>query len=289
MKHQSLKGVLFMVAAATLWSLGGVLTKSIPFDALTISLVRGTLAAVMIGLAKGSFTIVWSRIHIQAGFFIFITTVLFIYANTLTTAANAIMLQYTSILFIIVLNKLFYNIKAHRIEKRTFVIVLIGMILFFFQDLNYGEQLGNLLALGSGIGFAFVFVLHKHPRAQPLESIYLGQLLSLILLPMLWLDSSLTLEPLPWVLLVFMGLIQLGLAYVFFAKGIKLISALRANLITTIEPILNPLWVFLVLGERIHPFSLVGGALILGAITWMNISITKLTHHDDKLEATKIT
>ena len=191
----SLKGVFFMVAAATLWSLGGVLSKAIPFDALTISLVRGTLAALMIGIAKGSFRITWSRIHVQAGFFIFMTTVLFINANKMTTAANAIMLQYTSILFIIILNKLMYQLSPHRVEKRTFLFVCIGMMLFFFQDINIEAQFGNLLALASGLCFAFVFVLHKHPNAQPLESTYLGQLMSLILLPMLWLDSSITFIP----------------------------------------------------------------------------------------------
>lgn len=283
-KMEPLKGSLFMFGAATLWSLGGVLSKAIPFHPLTISLIRGLLAAIMIGFAKGSFKIHFNRHHFFAGLFMFLTTVLFISANKLTSAANAIMLQYTSIIFIILLNKFFYKISPHRVEKRTFVFVVLGMILFFFQEINFEAQIGNLLALGSGITFAFVFVLNKHPLAQPLESTYLGQLLSIILIPMLWFDSSITFEMQPWLLLLFMGLVQLGLGYVFFAKGIGHISALSANLITTIEPILNPLWVFLILGELIHPLSFLGGAIILGSIVWMNISITSVTSKSILLE-----
>ncbi len=281
--HQ-LKGSLFMIGAATLWSLGGVLSKAIPFHPLTISLVRGLLAAIMIGAVKGSFNIKLNRHHVFAGLFMFLTTVLFISANKLTSAANAIMLQYTSIIFIIILNKLFYKISPHAIEKRTFVFVVLGMILFFFQEINFEAQMGNILALGSGITFAFVFVLNKHPLAQPLESTYLGQLMSIVLVPMLWFDTSLTFEVQPWLLLLFMGFVQLGLGYVFFAKGIGHISALSANLITTIEPILNPLWVFIILGELIHPLSLIGGFIIIGSILWMNISITSLTSKTMSLE-----
>lgn len=280
----SLKGSLYMGLAATLWSLGGVLSKAIPFHALTISLVRGLLAAFMIGLVKGSFKFNLSRHHLRSGLFMFLTTVLFISANKLTTAANAIMLQYTSIIFIIILNRLMYHIKPHPIEKRTFWLVLIGMGLFFFQDIEFNAQIGNLLALGSGICFAFVFVLNKHPNAQPLEATYIGQTMSIVLLPMLWIDSSLTFEPIPWILLMFMGLVQLGLGYVFFAKGIGHISALSANLITTIEPILNPIWVFIFLHEVITWYSILGGLVIIGSIVWMNVSITSVTRKTILLE-----
>lgn len=280
----SLKGSLFMLLAATLWSLGGLLSKAIPFNALTISLVRGLLAAFMIGIVKGSFTLKINRYNVFSGFFMFLTTVLFISANKLTSAANAIMLQYTSILFIILLNQLFYRLKPHPIERRTFFIVLVGMLLFFFQDIQLDAQIGNLLALGSGLSFAFVFVLNKHPLVEPLESTYLGQLMSIVLLPMLWLDTTLTFEAVPWILLIFMGIVQLGLGYVFFAKCIQLISALSANLITTIEPILNPIWVFFILGESIHINSILGGAIIIGAIGWMNISITSVNKQTILLE-----
>lgn len=285
-QHNSspLKGSIYMILAATLWSLGGVLSKAIPFHALTISLVRGLLAAGMIGLVKGSFRFNLNRHHIRSGLFMFLTTVLFISANKLTTAANAIMLQYTSIIFIIILNRLIYHIKPHPIEKRTFLLVLLGMGLFFFQDIEFNAQIGNLLALGSGMCFAFVFVLNKHPNAQPLEATYIGQAMSIVLLPILWFDSSLSFEPIPWILLIIMGLVQLGLGYVFFAKGIGHISALSANLITTIEPILNPIWVFIFLQEVITWYSILGGLVIIGSILWMNVSITSVTRKTILLE-----
>jgi len=273
----SLKGSLYMILAATLWSLGGLLSKAIPFHALTISLVRGLLAAGIIGLIKGSFKFHFSRHHLWSGLFMFLTTVLFISANKLTTAANAIMLQYTSIIFIIILNRFLYQIKPHPVEKRTFLLVLLGMGLFFFQDIEFNARVGNLLALASGVCFAFVFVLNKNPKVDPLEATYIGQTMSIILTPMLWIDSSLTFDFIPWILLTFMGLVQLGLGYAVFAKGIRHISALRANLITAIEPILNPLWVFIFLHEVISWYSILGGLVIIGSIIWMNISITSVT------------
>ncbi len=108
--------------------------------------------------------------------------------------------------------------------------------------------------------------------------------MSIILLPMLWLDSSLSFEPIPWILLIIMGIVQLGLGYVFFAKGIAHISALSANLITTIEPILNPIWVFIFLQEIITWYSILGGLVIIGSILWMNISITSVTRKAVLLE-----
>jgi drug/metabolite transporter (DMT)-like permease len=145
--------------------------------------------------------------------------------------------------------------------------VLGGMILFFFDQLQWGSLLGNLLAVLSGWTFAFLTVFMRMQKdSSPLESVFLGNIFAaLIGLPFAFQQLP---APGVWVNLTLLGTVQLGLSYILYSIAIKGVTALEASLIPVIEPILNPLWVFLAIGEVPGDWALVGSAIILVSIVF---------------------
>ena len=159
------------------------------------------------------------------------------------------------------------NERTTRADWLTITAVLGGLAVFFYEGLQLGNIAGLLVALASGVGFAVMTILmRKQKHASALESIILGNLLSFLIgVPALW--TAPALPPSGWIALGLLGVVQLGLAYLLYARAIKHVTALEAVLIPVIEPILNPVWVMLAVGERPSPLALAGGAIVLGAVT----------------------
>lgn len=260
-----------MVFAAMAWSFGGLLTKVIPFNGLSIAALRGVIAAITIATFRRSFHFKANPTTWLAAFALFFTTILFLVATKLTSAANAILLQYTSLFFIILLNWL---VDKERLTKQDGIAVLgigLGIIIFFLPQLKASLLIGDWLALLAGFMFALVFYINKKPGASPLDSTYMGNLLSVFLLPVLAFDPTLLSYGLkPWILVIIMGVFQLGLGYILFALAIEKISATQSNVIATLEPILNPLWVYIVLKEGLSYYSFVGGLIVIISIIYYN-------------------
>jgi len=150
------------------------------------------------------------------------------------------------------------------------------MLLFFADRLDSGHFLGNLLAIGSGLAFAGVFVGNKRPDTDPDQSIMLGFLVNtVVFIPFCFFDPSISADPVAWGFVALLGLVQVGLAYVFFSFGIKRTPALLACLITAMEPVLNPVWVALATPERPGRFALAGGAVILVTVVCYNIWVER--------------
>lgn len=269
-------GSLTIFSAAVLWSFGGLLGKAISLNGLSIAILRGGISALTIGLYRKSWRVHLSRSVLIAGISLSLTTLLYMMANKLTTAANAIVLQYTSPIYIIVFAWIFYKQKPKRDDVIALLFVLFGLLIFFSRELSGGHLLGDALGLLSGLSFAGVFFANKMKDANPVDAVYLGNVLNFLLLPLIFFDDQLYhINAMDITLLLIMGIFQLGIAYILFSKGIQKISATHANIIAIIEPILNPVWVFIFLDELPNAMALMGGAVVLVTILIYNQSQMK--------------
>jgi drug/metabolite transporter (DMT)-like permease len=262
------RAVGLMAAAALCWSLGGLLIKSVAWPPLAVAGGRGFIAAAFLAVFAPRFRFTWSAAQIGGAVAYAATTILFVTATKLTTAANAILLQYTAPVWIALFGAWFLGERATRADWLTIAIVFGGMGLFFCDDLRLAGFAGNLIALASGVAFAaMTLLLRKQKDTSAEESIFLGNLLAGVVgLPFMF--SAQTFPSVRgWIALALLGVVQLGVSYLLYARAIRHITALEAVLIPVIEPILNPIWVLLALGERPGPLSLLGGVIVLSAVT----------------------
>ena len=280
------KGPAFMIAASICWSFGGICIKLVPWGAMSIIGVRALLAAVVFAIYRKSAKAEITPGNILAALCLSATTILFVFANKLTTAAAAILLQFSAPIFIIIIQLLIYRQKPRPGGIIAVSVTLVGMLLFFADQLfsgrsDAGGTLGNIIAIISGLTFAGVFVCNKRPDVDTEQSLYIGFLLNTAVgLPFVFFQAAAdpaayTADPVAWGAILFMGIVQVGLAYLFFSKGIKGTSALLACLITAMEPVLNPLWVAFATGEVPGKFAVFGGIIIVATVVLYNIWVEK--------------
>jgi drug/metabolite transporter (DMT)-like permease len=257
---------IFLLFAALCWSLGGVLIKSIDWPPMAIAGGRSAIAIPMILLCIGRPRFTFSRAQVGGALGYAGTVVLFVFATRMTTAANAIFLQYTAPGYVALIGGGYLGERASRIDWLVIAVALAGIALFFLDRLTIAGLWGHILAVGSGLAFALVALfLRKEKAGSPIASIVLGNVIVAVAgAPFMFQAPSLGEDGL-WRLLL-LGTVQLGLPYVFYATAIKQVSALEATLIPLLEPVLNPLWVMLALGERPGPWAIVGGLLVLSAV-----------------------
>jgi drug/metabolite transporter (DMT)-like permease len=191
---------------------------------------------------------------------------LFVSSVKLTGAANAIMLQYTAPVYTAVFGGVFLGERARWGDWLAVAAVLAGIFLFFFDELSMGQVFGNVLAVAAGIALAWMgMFLRKQKDDSPYESILLGNLVTAAV------GFPFMLGPLPssngWIGLLLLGVFQLGISYIFFASAVKRVKALDTILICTIEPILNPIWVYIFMGEKPGHWAFIGGSLIIVSLT----------------------
>ena len=259
------KGNLYILLTALLWSTGGLLIKYIPGNAVAINGARSLIAVAFFWLYKRSIEIRVNRYVISAAVCLVMTNLLYVMANKLTTAANAIVLQYMAPIFVQIWDCI-YRKKAPKKQQCGIVLMaLAGMVLFFFDQLDGGHLLGNILAIGAGLAFSGVFFINSLPEASSEDASMLAFLASFVIsIP--FLGDVWKMNQTAVVALLALGIFQVGLAYILFAKGTKLTSPVSASLIGLLEAILNPVWVFLFYGEKVGKFALVGAAVILLAV-----------------------
>ena len=269
-------GVVLVFLAAILYSLGGVCIKVIPWSGMSINSGRNLIALVVIGLY------LW-RVGHRPRFNPWIglgavaicgTNTLFTLANKMTTAANAIVLQFTAPIFVLLLTALVWRRLPRKGELVACGVVVLGVLCFFVDSLQAGGMAGNVVALLSGFSYAGVFLLRDMPDSDPISSVFWGNVCSAILgLPWLVREGSPTTVTL--VSLVVLGVFQVGLAYILLTAGLARTSAVTASLVSGIEPVLNPILVALIYHETIGPVSLVGAAVVIGGVVGYNIWKTK--------------
>ena len=259
-KHYQAVGLA--LAASVLWSSGGLLIKWVAWNPLAISGARSAIATVVLLLALRRIRFSWSFAQVGGAVVYAATVILFVIATKLTTSANAILLQYTAPVYAALFGAWFLGERVSWLDWATIAVVIGGMVLFFFDRLTPGGMLGNVFAIASGVTYAgLVTLLRKQKDASPLESVLMGNVLTaLIGLPFMLQGAP---GGASWIGLIFLGVFQLGLSYVLYSSAIKHITVLEAILVSVIEPILNPVWVYLVMGEAPGRWALVGGLIVL--------------------------
>jgi len=260
------KAIGFLVVTAILWSSGGLLIKWISWNPIAIAGTRSAIAALVLLVVLRRPHLTWSSTQIGGAIAYAVTVILFVSANKLTSAANAILLQYTAPIYTALFGAWFLGERATWLDWITIFAVIGGMVLFFLDDVTIGGFWGNVCAISSGVTFAcFVLFMRKQKNDSPLESVLLGNILTaLVGFPFMF-------EAMPsassWVGLILSGVFQLGLSHALYATAIKHVTALEAILISVVEPILNPLWVLLIMGEVPGPWALLGGFIVLVSVT----------------------
>ena len=261
---------LTMLAAAVLWSTGGVLIKLIPWNAVVISGARSALAAAVFFfyMRATGVKIRFNRYSVSSGLLLTGLMFSFVIANKLTTAANAIVLEYTSPVLILVFSAVFLKQKFHRADLAAVVLVFGGISLFFFDRLTPGHLAGNCVALLSGVFCAGSYVLCGEADT---ESRLSGIFFSHVLTAAIGLPFAAVFHPLFTVAAVLsvlaLGTLQIGVSYILYALALRECPPLACSLIGAVEPLLNPVWVFLYDGEAPGTFALAGGAVVLVAVT----------------------
>ena len=203
-------------------------------------------------------------------------TTLFIVANKLTTAANAIVLQYTAPIWIILLSALLLKKKPRAREIITILVVLIGIVLFFIDGIGAGNTWGNVAAVIAGVFYAGLFLLNSLPGADALSALFIGQLgTGIIFTPLVFKETVFSAVPL--IAVVALGIFQVGLAYIFFNLGTSYTSPVTASIINGVEPILSSVLVAVFWGEMLSPLALAGAIIVIAAILTYNIISARRT------------
>lgn len=275
------KGLIYISFAALMWSSGGLFIKVLSLDAYQISFYRSLIAALTILVItiyqKKSLKFEFDKISIFCTLSYALILILFVIATKLTTAANAIFLQFTAPIYLLVLEPVFLKTKFEKRNLIALIFCFIGMTLFFFGKLDLSSIQGNLFAIGSGICFALFSLFLKwkkqiHKTEDTIIYIVTGNLLvCFICLPMVF--DKLIIESDQLIILLFMGVFQIGISYIIFNEGIKYISATESMIIAMLEAVLNPVWVFIGVGETPSVYSIIGSVIIIFAIIWRNFFV----------------
>jgi len=269
------KGIMSAVIASVLWSIGGLLVKLLDWNPVAISGARSIIAALVLLAYIKKPKITKSKPQIL-GAIAYSTTVLFyVIANKLTTAANAILLQYTAPIFVALLSFWILKEKVHWYDIISIGVVIFGMGLFFIEDVSSGNILGNIIAIVSGFTLACcTLALRAQKDGSGMETICLGNLLTFIIAIPFILKVEATMRDL--IVAISLGVFQLGISYIFYVNSLKYITALEAILIAVFEPILNPLWVYIFLREKPGINAIIGGVIVIIAVTLRGIYATKI-------------
>lgn len=261
------RAIALLVLAALLWSLGGVLVKLVDWHPLAIAgwrSVAAGLAFLLLMRRRPVFT--GGAVQLGAAAAYAGTVVSLVVATKLTTAANAILLQYTAPIYVALLAPRLLGEPTRRREWLFIAAALGGMALFFLDRLSPAGFGGNLAGMFSGVCFGLLILLLRRQReGSPFESVLLGNALAAAAcLPFMfsgWPGGT------GWVGVALLGAVQLALPYYLYASAIRYVPALAAVIITTLEPVLNPVWVAWAVAEVPGPWALAGGVLVLAAVS----------------------
>ena len=259
------KAIFYLAITAILWSSSGLFVKILDWHPVAILAGRSFFAAIVFLIYLRRIPTRFGLWQLLAAAMFILTQFLFITSTKMTTAANSIFLQYTMPIYVVLLAYWFLGEKPSRTDWLAMLVILIGLALFFGDELSTEGFYGNLLAILSGVTGAIMMVSFRAQKdGNPAESNLIAFLVTAtfgfpFIMKETWTVNSI-------LILAFLGIFQIGVAFIFFSKGIKHIPALEANLIGTLEPVLNPIWVFLFYGESMGKFALIGGLIVLSGV-----------------------
>jgi drug/metabolite transporter (DMT)-like permease len=257
---------LSLVLAAVLWSLAGVFIKFLPLPPLTIVFYRSLFASLFFAFFVRK-SIAVPKVALLVSILAYTAAIsAFVSANKITTAANAIALQYTAPMFVFVIVHFLFGEKITSTSWLSLGLGMLGIAVIGAGSAGQPDAAGVIIALLSGLLFSIYMVsLRFLKEFHPGTLTFLNNLVCcLILLPLVGSELSLSLKE-GWIVAV-MGVVQLGVPYWLFSKGLEQVSIQEASLIVLIEPVLNPIWVALIVGELPSSATLVGGICIVGSL-----------------------
>lgn len=273
-KTDRFKGILAILLASSMWSTGGILIKQIDWNPMAIAGIRSLIAALVIltYVKKPKFT--GSKPQILGSIAGALTVLCFIMANRLTTPANAILLQYTAPIFAAILGVMILKEKIHWYDIIAIIFVSLGMLLFFIDNVSIGNTIGNILGILTGFFLACMTIsLKLQKEGSPIETTLFGNGLAfLVTIPFIFggLPDTRSI-----IFLIILGVFQLGIPYIFYVYSTKYISALEIMLITVMEPLLSPLWVYIFSGEKPGKYALLGGFIVISAVVLRGVYISR--------------
>jgi len=275
------KAILYLALAAILWSSSGLFVKILDWQPISILAGRSFFASIVFLIYLRRIPTRFSMWQLLAAAMFILTQFLFITSTKLTTAANAIFLQYTMPIYVVLLAYWLLGEKPTRTDWLSMLVIFIGLTLFFGDELSAEGFYGNLLAILSGVTGAIMMVSFRAQKnGNPAESNLIAFLFTATLGFPFIMKETWTVNS--WLILAFLGIFQIGFAFIFFTKGIRHIPALEANLIGTLEPVLNPIWVFLFYGESMGAFALLGGLVVLGGVILSAVGSAKAAKEEQQ-------
>ncbi len=271
-KNTQIKGVLLMLTCALMWSTGGILIKLVPWNPL----VLGGWRSLFCGLTYLTYMLFTKRRirfdmrSLCVGVASSIASFCFLAANKLTTAANAIVLQYTSPVFFVLFSMIFQKKKFRRKDYAVVGVTMAGIVLFFMDSITPGNMLGNFIAIMSGMVFAVMYMLLGEAKDEGAR--VSGMLIGTLISTLVGLPLSAVYPPqqitLPIVLAVMgMGIFQLGIPNIMYSAAINSTSMLVCSILASTELLLNPVWVYLLTGEVPGLWAFIGASVIAATIT----------------------
>ena len=259
-----------MLLCAALWSIAGIFIKLVPWNAFAVagmrSLIAGLTMAVYMLIKRYRYRL--DKRTLLSGVLTACVYTCFVCANKLTTAANAIVLQFTSPVFIVIFSALIYKTKIRRADALVVVFTLIGIALFFLDQLKPGYILGNIVAIVAGMFMATMFMsVGTLEGERRYTAIVTGQFITFLIgLPFL-LTTQPEFTATAIVSIIILGVFQLGIAYILYVKAAQYCPPLACCLLGAVEPLLNPIWVLIFDGERPGIFALVGCVVVVVSVT----------------------
>jgi len=268
------KGRTLLIAAAILWSTNGLLVKSPAMQAIPLE-DRGWLLACYRSLFASVALLPlvhWKQVRWRPGLLASATAftamnTLYVIGLTRTSAAAATFLQYTATVWVFLFGWLALRERVHRGNVVALLCAAAGIAFIVLSERDQQRADGNLIALGSGVAYAGVILCLRWLRDE--DSAWLTLLnhfvSGVVLLPIV-LPRGIELQPLQWLLIALLGIVQMGLPYVLAARGVPLVTVQEAALLLLLEPLLNPLWVWLCWSEQVGWPTIIGGSLIVGGL-----------------------
>lgn len=276
-KKMKMRGTILVLISAILFSLGGILIKKIPWSPEAINGIRSIPAFIVILIYMKSIghKFKFNKTVLFGAFCNFLMSLTFVMATKYTSAGNAIALQFTEPMFLILILWLFFHKKPSKLALFTCAIAIIGIGFFFVEELSAKSLPGNLLAIFSGCTYAVVFMLKTFKNSDFESSLLISFVLGAVVgIPNYMGETEHSISI--YMLVLALGVLQFALAFIFLSKGLDYVSPVTASLTSTIEPILNPILVAIFYGEMLGIYSIIGAVLVIGAA--LNYNLREIEH-----------
>ena len=269
MKKENI-AVIEMLVCATLWSIAGILIKVIPWTGFSVAAMRGLIAGITIAvyMALKKYRFILNKKTLITGILSAMVYTCFVCSNKMTTAANAIVLQFTSPVFIVIFTTVIYKTGIRRADLLVVLFTLAGITLTFLDKLESGYILGNFVAVGAGMFMAGMFVSVGNCEGEErFSGILLGQFFTFLIgLPSVIISKP-EFTPAATAAILALGVFQLGISYILYIKSSKYCPPLACCLLGAVEPLLNPVWVMIFDGETPGLLAFVGGIIVIASVT----------------------